>query len=141
MTADNTTCVVLRSTGTVRVAGIDQSVLVGLVVDRRRPVEIGIELINFPGPAWWVSRDLMSHGLAGRAGRMDVIVEPYGPRQISVLLRASHVDDQDCTVLLQRSEVRRALATAQQISDRSVESEWIERSVERVIASCVGGTP
>jgi hypothetical protein len=129
---------VLRSSGTVHVAEVNQPVLVGLIVDRRRPVKIGIDLINFPGPAWWIDRDLLSRGLAGRAGCMDVIVEPYGPLRVSVLLRASHVGDQDCTVLLLRREVRRALLKGGGFADRVVESEWIERSVEDLITRCVG---
>jgi hypothetical protein len=138
VTADNATWTVLWSAGTVHVAEVNRPVLVGLIVDRRRPVEIGIDLINFPGPAWWIGRDLLSHGLAGRSGYMDVIVEPWGPLRVSVLLRASHVGDQDCTVLLLRREVRRALAMSRQIADRAVESEWIERSVDGLIARCVG---
>lgn len=138
MTADNATWTVLRSTGTVHVAEANQPVLVGLIIDRRRPVEIGIDLINLPGPTWWIGRDLLSNGLAGRSGYMDVIVEPYGPLRVSVLLRASHVGDQDCTVLLLRREVRRALLKGGGFADRAAESEWIERSVEDLIARCVG---
>lgn len=139
MTADNATCMVLRSAGTVHVADVDRLVLVGLIVDRRRPVEIGIDLINFPGPMWWIGRDLLSNGLAGRAGHMDVIVEPSGPLHISVLLRASRLGEQDCVVMLLRREVRRALLLGGGYADRAAESEWIERAVNDVIARCVGG--
>jgi len=140
VTASNATYMVLRSSATVRVAGATQQVLAGLIVDRRRPVEIGIDLINLPGPAWWVSRHLLDVGLVGRAGDMDVIVEPAWPLHVSVLLRASQPGDRDCTVPLLRSEVRRALTLSWQIVDRDTEQEWIERSVNAAIARCLVGS-
>jgi hypothetical protein len=136
LTARDATYMVLRSAATVHVAGTVQRVLAGLIVDRCRPLEIGIDLINFPGPMWWISRDLLDLGMAGPAGQMDVHVAPEWLAHTQVLLRASQPGDKDCAILLLRSEIRRALTLSWQLADRETEQEWIDRSVDTVIARC-----
>lgn len=136
MTANVTPYVVLRSAAEVHIGETRQRSLAALIVDPRRPLEIGIELISVPGPVWWVSRGLLEIGLVGLAGEMDVIVQPVpeeDPPLTQVLLHASHDGDHDCVIRLLRSEVHRAVTLSWQLTDRDAESEWIELAVNEVI--------
>lgn len=111
---------------------------VDLIVDRGRPVEIGLRLVAEPDNVRWISRELLTDGLWESVGDGDVRIVPHYGR-VSIVLFAVRRGDVTTELVLPRRIVKQAVATADRVSPKAVVSEWIERAVKDVIARCREG--